>query len=60
MPIYDYKCDSCDNFVSISRGIADREVVPECLGCQKPLNRVYSSVGVTFSGSGFYSTDKGK
>ena len=60
MPIYDYKCAYCDNFISVSRGISDREVIPQCLTCRKPLNRVYSSVGVTFNGGGFYSTDKGK
>jgi putative FmdB family regulatory protein len=60
MPIYDYKCGSCDAIVTISRGIADKERIPECFACQKPLNRVYSSIGVTFNGGGFYSTDKGK
>lgn len=60
MPIYDYKCSSCDNLVSISRGINEKELAPQCLSCHKPLSRVYSSVGVTFNGGGFYSTDKGK
>lgn len=58
MAIYEYVCKSCNASETISRGIADKEVTPECKTCQNPLNRVYSSVGVTFRGSGFYSTDK--
>lgn len=60
MPIYDYKCKSCNISVAISRGIADNDNNPECKTCQSPLIRVYSSIGVTFNGGGFYSTDKGK
>ena len=60
MPIYDYKCKSCNTSITISRGITDNENNPECSSCQLPLIRVYSSIGVTFNGGGFYSTDKGK
>jgi len=58
MALYEYKCKSCDASVTVSRGIADKEEVPQCSTCKTPLNRVYSSLGVTFKGSGFYSTDK--
>jgi putative FmdB family regulatory protein len=58
MALYEYKCKSCDASVTVSRGIADKEVSPKCDSCNSAMNRVYSSVGVTFSGSGFYSTDK--
>ena len=58
MAIYEYKCKSCDASVTIARGINDEETIPVCASCANPLNRVYSSVGVTFNGSGFYSTDK--
>lgn len=58
MALYEYKCKSCNASVIISRGIADKEEVPQCETCKQPLNRVYSSLGVTFKGSGFYSTDK--
>ena len=60
MAMYEYACKSCNASVTISRGITDREEAPICGSCQIPLSRVYSSVGVTFNGSGFYSTDKGK
>ena len=60
MAIYEYKCKSCDASETVSRGITDKEIVPQCQSCNVPLTRVYSSIGVTFNGGGFYSTDKGK
>lgn len=58
MATYEYKCKSCDASITVSRGIADKEIVPKCLACNTDYSRVYSSLGVTFKGSGFYSTDK--
>jgi putative FmdB family regulatory protein len=60
MALYEYKCKSCDASVTIARGIADKEEVPMCATCNQLFIRVYSSIGVTFNGGGFYSTDKGK
>jgi putative FmdB family regulatory protein len=60
MAIYDYRCKSCDTSRTVSRSITEKENIPVCDACNIPLNRVYSSVGVTFNGGGFYSTDKGK
>jgi putative FmdB family regulatory protein len=60
MAMYEYKCNGCDQSITITRSISDKEVVPECLACKSKLSRVYSSVGVAFNGGGFYSTDKGK
>lgn len=60
MAIYEYKCKVCDLSETVSRGISEKETIPECQSCKIPLNRVYSSIGVTFNGGGFYSTDKGK
>lgn len=57
MPIYEYKCEECDITKNIVRGFYDTDL-PECETCNSKLKRVYSSIGVTFSGSGFYSTDK--
>lgn len=58
MAIYEYKCKSCDASETVSRGITEKEEIPSCRDCNLLLSRVYSSVGVTFNGSGFYSTDK--
>lgn len=57
MPIYEYKCKSCDASMTISRGITEKEQAPICVTCNCELNRVYSNIGVTFNGGGFYSTD---
>lgn len=58
MAVYEYKCKSCEAVTTVSRGIADKEEIPKCLTCNIDYTRVYSSLGVTFKGSGFYSTDK--
>lgn len=58
MALYEYKCKSCNASVTIARGIADKEETPTCAPCNLPFYRVYSSVGVSFKGSGFYSKDK--
>ena len=60
MALYEYKCKTCDASVTIARGITDKEEVPMCATCNSLFTRVYSSIGVTFNGGGFYSTDKGK
>lgn len=57
MPIYEYKCEECDISQNITRGFYDTDV-PSCETCNSKLKRVYSSIGVTFNGSGFYSNDK--
>lgn len=58
MALYEYICKSCNALEVVIRGINDNEKVINCKTCDLPLNRVYSSVGVSFKGSGFYSKDK--
>jgi putative FmdB family regulatory protein len=60
MAMYEYQCKQCGITVIVSRGINDPEEKNDCDNCNIPLTRVYSSIGVTFNGGGFYSTDKGK
>lgn len=60
MALYEYTCKQCSINVIISRGINDPEENTKCDNCNIDLTRVYSSIGVTFNGGGFYSTDKGK
>jgi putative FmdB family regulatory protein len=57
MPKYEYKCKVCGLSEIVIRGILEKEAVPTCQACNIPLNRIYSSIGVTFNGGGFYSTD---
>lgn len=58
MALYEYTCKSCNAVKTVSRGISEPEDIPQCSDCGISYSRVYSSPGVTFNGSGFYSTDK--
>ena len=58
MALYDYKCTECDTVITVQRGMMEEDPGYSCDTCNSALNRVYSNVGVSFKGSGFYSTDK--
>ena len=61
MPVYEYKCTGkCKGIVIKQRSIKEDDPGYECETCTLPLERVYSSVGAVFNGSGFYSTDNRK
>lgn len=57
MPVYQYICSDCKQTSEEVRGIRDSAPDLFCQTCNTELKRVYSSVGVTFNGSGFYKTD---
>lgn len=57
MPLYDYKCSECSTQVEFKREFGE-DRGPVC--CNKPMDRMWSSPGVIFNGSGFYSTDNRK
>lgn len=56
MASYEYKCENDSEFVVITRGMSDDEIIPYCDTCNDPMTRVYSAPPVKFNGSGFYST----
>lgn len=59
MPIYEYKCKNCEEIFTLMKSADNRDTdLPACKACNSEIKRVYSNVGVTFRGSGFYSTDK--
>jgi len=58
LPFYDYKCNKCGDKITIKRGINETNSALECKTCKAEMSRVYSNVGVSFNGQGFYSTDK--
>lgn len=58
MPTYSYKCTQCDKAFDIHQAITDATLT-ECPNCGGKLRKLFGTVGVTFNGSGFYSTDKG-
>ena len=56
MPTYSYRCTECDVAFDIVQAFTD-DTLTVCPTCGGKLRKVFSPVGVTFSGSGFYRTD---
>lgn len=56
MPTYSYRCTECGTAFDIKQAFTD-ETLTECPTCGGVLRKVFSPVGVTFNGSGFYRTD---
>lgn len=56
MPIYSYRCESCDYRFEQRQRMSDRPLT-ECPVCEGRVRRVVNSVGIVFKGSGFYVTD---
>jgi putative FmdB family regulatory protein len=53
MPIYDYKCKTCDLKMSVIRKIDEPDRTPLCATCVKDLVRVYDTPAVSFKGTGW-------
>jgi putative FmdB family regulatory protein len=56
MPTYSYRCTECDDAFDIQQSFTD-DSLTECPACGGRLRKLFSAVGVTFNGSGFYRTD---
>jgi putative FmdB family regulatory protein len=56
VPTYSYRCTECSNAFDIHQSFTD-DSLTVCPTCGGVLRKVFSPVGVTFSGSGFYRTD---
>jgi len=62
MPIYEFECDDpkCEANARYEQEFEIAEPHDlNCPFCHSPMHKVYSSIGVSFNGSGFYSTDNG-
>lgn len=57
MAIYEFKCCGITN--QLVQSITMPLVHPKCSICNGDMQRLYSPVGVSFKGSGFYANDKG-
>ncbi len=55
MPIYEYKCENGHVF-DVMQSMSD-DPLAECVECSAPVRKVLHPVGISFKGSGFYSTD---
>ena len=56
MPTYSYRCTECGTAFDIQQAFTD-DTLTECPTCSGALRKLFSAVGVTFNGSGFYRTD---
>ncbi len=56
MPTYSYRCTECGNAFDVKQSFSDAALT-ECPVCGGVLRKVFSPVGVTFNGGGFYRTD---
>jgi len=56
MPTYSYRCTECSVAFDIQQAFTD-DSLTECPSCEGRLRKVFSAIGVTFNGSGFYRTD---
>lgn len=56
MPIYEYKCTSCDFSFEQRQGF-DAEAICACPQCQNDARRQFRPAPIIFKGSGFYVTD---
>jgi putative FmdB family regulatory protein len=58
MPIYEYKCENGHVF-DVMQKLAE-DPLTTCVECGAPVRKVLHPVGISFKGSGFYSTDYSK
>jgi putative FmdB family regulatory protein len=58
MPTYGYRCGNCGHQFEILQKMSD-EPLKTCPKCQGKLSKVLYPVGISFKGSGFYTTDYG-
>ena len=57
MPIYEYRCQSCDHELEALQKLSDPEL-RDCPSCGRPeLKKLISAVGFRLKGSGWYETD---
>jgi putative FmdB family regulatory protein len=60
MPTYQYRCQSCMEEFEARQSFTD-EALTSCpdSDCGGVVNKVFSSVGISFKGDGFYKNDHG-
>ena len=56
MPTYSYRCTECGHAFDIQQAFTD-DSLTVCPSCGGHLRKLFSAVGVTFNGSGFYRND---
>jgi putative FmdB family regulatory protein len=56
MPLYEYKCRTCDKVFEVMQKFADAPLTTH-EGCGGEVDRLISTPAFQFKGSGFYITD---
>lgn len=56
MPTYEYRCRDCSEQLEVVQAFTDDNLT-ECGTCGGSLRKLFSAVGISFKGSGFYKTD---
>jgi putative FmdB family regulatory protein len=56
VPTYSYRCTACGDAFDIQQSFTDANLTV-CPACGGALRKVFSPVGVSFTGSGFYRND---
>ena len=56
MPLYEYRCPTCEEEFSAFRSAEERQTAP-CPVCGKKGKKLMSPVGIIFKGSGFHVND---
>jgi putative FmdB family regulatory protein len=56
VPTYEYACKSCGRHVEVVQSFKDAPLTT-CAVCAGELRKVFSPIGISFKGSGFYRTD---
>ena len=56
MPIYEYKCEKCNEEFELFRSITD-QATPSCKFCNGPVRKLISRSSFHLKGTGWYVTD---
>lgn len=56
MPTYQYRCRDCGEDLEVQQSFTD-DPLTTCPSCEGSLRKVFSAVGISFKGSGFYKND---
>jgi len=56
LPTYSYKCTQCGTAFDIQQAFTDNSLTV-CPNCSGKLRKVFTAIGVSFNGSGFYRND---
>ena len=58
MPIYEYRCESCDNTFELRQKFSDAPA-SECPACGGPVEKLISQSGFSLKGGGWYGDGYG-